>query len=80
MYESVQETGLEAVIKDKPYLFGEDFSFYDEIAKTYFIFIGAEDEALGYTSSLHTSTFNFDESVLIKVADYYESILKNYTN
>lgn len=80
VYESVQETGLEAVIKDKPYLFGEDFSFYDEIAKTYFIFIGAEDEALGYTSSLHTSTFNFDESVLIKVADYYESILKNYTN
>lgn len=80
VYESVKAAGLKAVIKDKPYLFGEDFSFYDEIAPAYFIFVGAKDEVQGFTSSLHTSTFNFDESVLIKVADYYENILKNYSN
>ncbi len=80
VYDSVQSAGMKAVIKDKPYLFGEDFSFYDEIAPTYFIFVGAQDEEQGFTSSLHTSTFNFDESVLVKVADYYENILKNYSN
>lgn len=78
VHHSVASAGLEPVIKEKPYLFGEDFSFYSEIARTYFIFIGAGDEKKGFTSSLHTPTFNFDESVLIKVADYYENILKNY--
>lgn len=80
VHDSVMSAGLEPVIKDKPYLFGEDFSFYDEIAASYFIFVGAQDMEQGFVSSLHTSTFNFDESVLIKVADYYESILKNYSN
>ncbi|CAM4154634.1 M20 metallopeptidase family protein [Lacicoccus alkaliphilus] len=77
-HQSVESAGLEPVIKEKPYLFGEDFSFYSEVAPTYFVFIGAGDREKGYTSSLHTSTFNFDESILITVADYYENILKNY--
>lgn len=75
---SIQGAGLRGIEKDKPYLFGEDFSFYSNIAKTYFVFAGARNLEKGFASSLHTDTFNFDERVLIKVADYYEALLNNY--
>lgn len=75
---SIGSAGLRGAEKDKPYLFGEDFSFYSNIAKTYFVFAGSRNLEKGYASSLHTDTFNFDERVLIKVADYYEALLNNY--
>ena len=75
---SISAAGLRGIEKDKPYLFGEDFSFYSNIAKTYFVFAGSRNLEKGYASSLHTDTFNFDERVLIKVADYYEALLNNY--
>ena len=78
VHQSLEASGFEAVIKEKPYLFGEDFSFYGEVAPAYFVFIGAGNEEKGFMSSLHTPTFNFDEAVLLRVADYYENILKNY--
>ncbi|RIO38729.1 peptidase, partial [Staphylococcus saprophyticus] len=28
---------------------------------------------------LHTSHLNFNESILIRIADYYEQILKSYS-
>ena len=75
---SIGTAGLRGIEKDKPYLFGEDFSFYSNIAKTYFVFAGSRNLEKGYASSLHTDTFNFDERVLFKVADYYEALLNNY--
>lgn len=75
---SILGAGLRGREKDKPYLFGEDFSFYTNITQTYFVFVGARNLEKGYASSLHTDTFNFDERVLIKVADYYEALLNNY--
>lgn len=75
---SISAAGLRGIEKDKPYLFGEDFSFYSNIAKTYFVFAGSRNLEQGSASSLHTDTFNFDERVLIKVADYYEALLNNY--
>ena len=75
---SIGSAGLRGIEKDKPYLFGEDFSFYSNIAKTYFVFAGSRNLEKDYASSLHTDTFNFDERVLIKVADYYEALLNNY--
>lgn len=75
---SIGSAGLRGAEKDKPYLFGEDFSFYSNIAKTYFVFAGSRNLEKGYASSLHTDKFNFDERVLIKVADYYEALLNNY--
>lgn len=75
---SISTAGLRGIEKDKPYLFGEDFSFYSELAKTYFVFIGSRNLDKGFHSSLHTDTFNFDERMLLDVADYYESLLNNY--
>lgn len=76
--QSISAAGLSGIEKDKPYLFGEDFSFYNNIAKTYFVFVGCRNLEKGFASSLHTDTFNFDERVLIKVADYYQALLNNY--
>ncbi|NWK83733.1 amidohydrolase [Staphylococcus sp. GSSP0090] len=69
---------FEVIDKPTPYLFGEDFSFYSQIAPSYFVFVGVRDEAKGYVTGLHTSHLNFNESILIRIADYYEQLLKSY--
>lgn len=76
--KSLASIGMEANDKEKPYLFGEDFSFYGEIAPSYFVFMGSRNIDQGFVTGLHTNTFNFDERVLIDVANYYEAILNNY--
>lgn len=76
--EAVQNIDGKSVINEKPYLFGEDFSFYNEIAPSYFIFVGAKDDKQGFNSSLHTSTLNFDERILMDIANYFEQIVKAY--
>ncbi|MCG1009154.1 amidohydrolase [Salinicoccus sp. ID82-1] len=66
---------LDVVENDKPYLFGEDFSFYSRLAPSYFVFFGSRNEEKGFTSSLHTPAFDLDEKVLMDVADYYEALM-----
>lgn len=73
-----KDSSLEIIIKDKPYLFGEDFSFYSEVATTHFAFLGVQNENLGYTSGLHTSSFNFDEKSLALGVQYFEKILEKF--
>ncbi|PHK49371.1 M20 metallopeptidase family protein [Staphylococcus edaphicus] len=70
---------FEVIDKPTPYLFGEDFSFYSQIAPSYFVFVGVRDETQGFVTGLHTSHLNFNESILIRIADYYEQILKSYS-
>ena len=76
--KGLTEAGLGIIDKPTPYLFGEDFSFYSQLAPSYFVFVGTRDESKGYVTGLHTSHLNFNESMLIRVADYYEQILMNY--
>ncbi|SCT78839.1 peptidase [Staphylococcus xylosus] len=78
------ETGLknakfEVIDKPTPYLFGEDFSFYSQLAPSYFVFVGVRDESKGFVTGLHTSHLNFNEHMLIRIADYYEQILNSYS-
>lgn len=73
--QAIEQSELDLVEVEKPFLFGEDFSFYQSVASSYFVFFGTQNKEKGLTSGLHTPTFNFDERVLIKVADYYENIL-----
>ncbi|ASK63801.1 hydrolase [Virgibacillus phasianinus] len=68
--------GLEVIIKNKPYLFGEDFSFYSKVATTHFAFMGVQNE--NHTSGLHTSSFNFDEKSLVYGVHYYVKILEKF--
>ncbi|MBI5975444.1 M20 metallopeptidase family protein [Staphylococcus canis] len=61
-----------------PYLFGEDFSFYRQIAPSYFVFVGVRNTDKQFVTGLHTPTLNFDEKILVDIADYYEQLLFNY--
>ncbi|QLK86202.1 M20 family metallopeptidase [Staphylococcus sp. 17KM0847] len=61
-----------------PYLFGEDFSFYGQVAPAYFVFFGTRNEAQQFVHGLHTPRLNLNEAVLIRIADYYERLLFNY--
>ena len=44
----------------------------------YFAFVGTRNEDKGFVTGLHTSHLNFDEKVLIYVANYYEQLLMHY--
>lgn len=75
--KSAASAGLSLSLKAKPYLFGEDFSFYSTVTQTNFAFLGIKNTSKGYTSGLHTSTFNFDESVLVYGVQYFQEILNH---
>lgn len=77
--QGLTNANFEIIDKPTPYLFGEDFSFYSQFAPSYFVFVGVRDESKGYITGLHTATLNFNEYMLIRVADYYEQLLKTYS-
>lgn len=78
--QACQYANLMPVILKQPYLFGEDFAFYRDIAPSYFVFVGCRNEALGHTSGLHTNTFNFDEAVLFNSLNLFIEIVRSYEN
>lgn len=58
---------------DTPYMTAEDFSWYQRSLPGMFFFLG-----LGDTPALHADTFDFDESILLKGADFFEALAKNF--
>ena len=62
----------------QPRLFAEDFSYYQQNTKGFFMLLGTKNPVLGYTHALHSAYFDFDETVLevgllsfIKIASAY---------
>ena len=47
----------------------EDFSWYQKTLPGLFFFLG-----LGDVPALHTDTFDFDEPILLKGADFFEKL------
>ena len=47
-------------------MIAEDFACYGKYRPSLFMGLGTADPEKGYTSGLHTSTFNFDELVLLR--------------
>ncbi|WP_057510520.1 M20 metallopeptidase family protein [Staphylococcus simulans] len=76
--KALKDADFNVVELEKPYLFGEDFSFYSQIAPSYFAFVGIRNEANDWVHGLHTPKLNFDEAQLICIADYYENLLFQY--
>lgn len=72
---ALNTSGVELHELEKPYLFGEDFSFYRQLAPSYFVFFGTKNIEKDFVYGLHTNKLNFDEEVLISVADYYMALL-----
>jgi len=50
----------------KRQMIAEDFAFYGKYRPSLFMGLGTANPEKGYTSGLHTSTFNFDELVLLR--------------
>lgn len=76
--QALKDADFNVVELEKPYLFGEDFSFYSQIAPSYFAFVGIRNEENDWVHGLHTPKLNFDEAQLIRIADYYENLLFQY--
>ena len=57
----------------KPMMITEDFSWYQRSLPGMFFFLGAGD-----VPALHADTFDFNESILMKGADFFEKLAENY--
>ena len=55
---------------EKPFMTAEDFSWYQKVLPGMFFFLG-----LGDTPALHADTFDFDERILLKGADFFEELV-----
>ncbi|MBF0715472.1 M20 metallopeptidase family protein [Gemelliphila palaticanis] len=75
--EVVNKENIDYIELPESYLFGEDFSAFSEISKINYSFLGIRSEEKGYTSGLHTPTFNFDEQILMTGVRYFLGIF-NY--
>ena len=58
---------------EEPCMTAEDFSWYQKHVPGVFFFLG-----LGDTPALHADTFDFDESILTKGADFFEALAENF--
>lgn len=59
----------------KPQMISEDFSYYQQAVPGLFYFIGSYNEKEGYIYPLHSSKFNFDNSVLMDGIETYIGLL-----
>lgn len=79
LYEkAVSNTPLKQITLKEPYLFGEDFSFYNTVAPTTFMFLGCRNEQLNFVHGLHTPQFNFNNDVLMNGIELYIAILNEF--
>ena len=58
---------------EAPSMTSEDFSFYQKHTQAMFFFLGAGD-----VPALHTTGFRFDETILMKGADFFEKLAENF--
>ena len=58
---------------DKPSMTAEDFSWYQKELPGMFFFLG-----LGDVPALHADDFDFDDSILLKGADFFEKLAENF--
>ena len=58
---------------EEPCMTAEDFSWYQKHVPGVFFFLG-----LGDTPALHGDTFDFDETILTKGADFFEALAEKY--
>ena len=72
LYDRVAKTSDFAALAE-PCMTAEDFSWYQKYIPGMFFFLG-----LGDTPALHADTFDFDESILVKGADFFEKLAENF--
>ena len=68
LYDRVRST-MDFTQLSEPSMITEDFSWYQRSLPGIFFFLGTGD-----TPALHASNFDFDETILIKGADFFENL------
>ena len=58
---------------EEPSMIAEDFAWYQKYIPGVFFFLGAGD-----VPALHADDFDYDESILVKGADFFEKLAENY--
>jgi len=61
---AVEYLGEKNVLEEDIWMAAEDFAYYSQAADSCFYLCGVGNSSKGITSSLHTATFNIDESAL----------------
>jgi amidohydrolase len=61
---SQEYLGKENVLEEEIWMAAEDFAYYSQVADSCFYLCGVGNSSKGITSSLHTPTFDIDESAL----------------
>ncbi len=74
MVKNALDTNI--VVDLKPYMFSEDFAFYQQEIPGIFSFIGCRNEEKGWIHPLHSCYFNFDEKILVNGVNYYITVSK----
>ena len=72
LYDRVAKT-IPFTALDEPFMTAEDFSWYQRYVPGMFFFLG-----LGDTPALHADTFDFDETILLKGADFFEALAEQF--
>ncbi len=68
LFDRIAQT-IPFTLLPEPYMTAEDFSWYQKRLPGMFFFLG-----LGDTPALHADTFDFDETILLKGADFFEKL------
>lgn len=76
LVELLQEVAGDAYEETPPYMLAEDFSLYLQKVPGMFFFLGSGNEEKGYTHSLHSAQFQFDEEILALGVETYAKLLK----
>lgn len=72
LFDRVQKAAPFALL-DEPTMTAEDFSYYQQHLDAMFFFLG-----LGDVPALHSDNFHFDETILLKGADFFEKLAENF--
>lgn len=76
LVELLQEVAGDAYEETSPYMLAEDFSLYLQKVPGMFFFLGSGNAEKGYTHSLHSAQFQFDEEILALGVETYAKLLK----
>ncbi len=72
----VEYFGKDSVVRlTQPSMGVDDFSFYTKLIPATYLRLGCYDHEKGYTSPLHTSSFDFDEDLLVKAVEAISIII-----
>lgn len=76
LVELLQEVAGDDYEETPPYMLAEDFSLYLQKVPGMFFFLGSGNAEKGYTHSLHSAQFQFDEEILAFGVEMYAKLLK----